>query len=169
MAAPAPRANPRPDHRVCAGLLRHLSYRGIRPVGWGQAERRTARRWGTPRSAGQVRADSSGLILILESQSPHSPPMDLHAECLLLQGPQLHQEILKGKTFLDLNPPEPVLLSPEDIDRAHERALFLHGRAVPRMRINVDRPGARIIPPAFLDVFGTRQRNSASSWSREYR
>jgi hypothetical protein len=68
VAAPASRADPRQDHRVCPALVRHLSYRGIRPAGRGQAERCPARHRDTPRSAGQVRAHSLGLILILELQ-----------------------------------------------------------------------------------------------------
>jgi hypothetical protein len=56
VAAPASRADPRQDHRVCPALVRHLASRGIRPAGRGQAERCPARHRDTPSRAGQVRA-----------------------------------------------------------------------------------------------------------------
>jgi hypothetical protein len=53
--------------------------------------------------------------------------MHLLAERLLLQRPQLHEEILERKPLLDLNLPHAILFGPKDINRAPHALRFVRG------------------------------------------
>ena len=68
LAAPTLPAESGQAHRLCPGLLRHLSCGSILHLIGGQAQRRAPGHWHLPGSPGPIWADSAWLILILELQ-----------------------------------------------------------------------------------------------------